>query len=54
MDMAISVSNMVGLALLFGFGYKLGSCTNRNKTLTGLIIMLIGLLIIMLAIVFSA
>ena len=54
LDTAISVSNMVALALLFGFGYKLASCTNRNKTLTGLIIMIIGLLIIMLAIVFSA
>jgi len=51
---AILVSNIIGLAMLFGFGYRLGSCANRNKILTGLIIMLIGVAIIIMAIVLGA
>ena len=51
---AILVSNIIGLAILFGFGYRLGSCTNRNKILTGLAIMLIGVAIIIMAIILGA
>jgi len=51
---AILVSNIIGLAILFGFGYRLGSCTNRNKVLTGLAIMLIGVAIIIIAIILGA
>jgi len=39
---AILVSNIIGLSGLFALGYKLGSCTGRNKTITGIITMLIG------------
>jgi VIT1/CCC1 family predicted Fe2+/Mn2+ transporter len=52
LNSAILVSNIIGLGMLFAFGYKLGSCTGRNKIITG-IIMLIGLAIIVAAIVFS-
>jgi VIT1/CCC1 family predicted Fe2+/Mn2+ transporter len=54
LNLAILVSNIIGLGMLFAFGYKLGSCTDRNKIITGMIIMLIGLVIIVAAIVFSA
>jgi hypothetical protein len=54
LNLAILVSNIIGLGMLFAFGYKLGSCTDRNKIITGIIIMLIGLVIIVAAIVFSA
>jgi hypothetical protein len=53
-SLAILVSNIIGLAIFFAFGYKLGSCANRNKILTGMIIMLIGLAIIATAIAFGA
>jgi VIT1/CCC1 family predicted Fe2+/Mn2+ transporter len=53
LTLAILVSNIIGLGLLFAFGYKLGSCTDRNKIITGMIIMLIGLIIIIAAIAFE-
>jgi VIT1/CCC1 family predicted Fe2+/Mn2+ transporter len=53
LTLAILVSNIIGLGLLFVFGYKLGSCTDRNKIITGMIIMLIGLVIIVAAIAFE-
>jgi len=54
LTLAILVSNIIGLGMLFAFGYKLGSCTDRNKIITGMIIMLIGLAIIATAIAFGA
>jgi hypothetical protein len=54
LSLAILVSNIIGLAMLFGFGYRLGSCTDRNKILTGLVIMIIGVAIIIMAIVLGA
>jgi len=54
LNSAILVSNIIGLGMLFAFGYKLGACTGRNKIITGIITMLIGLAIIVAAIVFSA
>ena len=51
---AILVSDIIGLAILFAFGYKLGSCTSRNKILTGIITMLIGLALIAIGIIFGA
>ena len=53
LTLAILVSNIISLGLLFAFGYKLGSCTDRNKIITGMIIMLIGLVIIVAAIAFE-
>jgi len=54
LTLAIFVSNIIGLAIFFAFGYKLGSCANRNKILTGITIMLIGLAIIAVAIILGA
>jgi VIT1/CCC1 family predicted Fe2+/Mn2+ transporter len=54
LTLAILVSNIIGLGMLFAFGYKLGSCTDRNKIITGMVIMLIGLAIIATAIAFGA
>jgi VIT1/CCC1 family predicted Fe2+/Mn2+ transporter len=53
LTLAILVSNIISLGMLFAFGYKLGSCTDRNKIITGMIIMLIGLVIIIAAIAFE-
>jgi VIT1/CCC1 family predicted Fe2+/Mn2+ transporter len=53
LTLAILVSNIISLGMLFAFGYKLGSCTDRNKIITGMIIMLIGLVIIVTAIAFE-
>lgn len=53
-DWAIWSSNVLGSALFFAFGYKLGSCTNHNKILTGAIFMIVDLVIIMLAVIIGA
>ena len=54
LTLAILVSDIIGLGILFAFGYKLGSCADRNKIITGMIIMFIGLTIIAIAIAFGA
>jgi hypothetical protein len=54
LNLAILVSNIIGMGMLFAFGYKLGSCTSRSKVITGIIITFIGLAIIIVAIVFHA
>jgi len=54
LTLAILVSDIIGLGILFAFGYKLGSCADRNKIITGMVIMLIGLAIIATAIAFGA
>ena len=53
LTLAILVSNIISLGMLFAFGYKLGSCTDRNKIITGMIIMLIGLVIVIADIAFE-
>jgi len=54
LDWAIWSSNIIGSMIFFAFGYKLGSCTNRNKILTGAAFMLIDLMIVALAIIIGA
>ncbi len=51
---SILISNLLGMAILFAFGYKWASCTDRNKILSGLTIMAIGLAIIFLAYLLGA
>jgi len=51
---AILVSNLIGSLLLFGFGYRLGDCINRNKILMGLTVAIIGLLIMFLGTIIGA
>jgi VIT1/CCC1 family predicted Fe2+/Mn2+ transporter len=53
LTLAILVSNIISLGMLFAFGYKLGSCTDRNKIITGIVIMLIGLVIVIADIAFE-
>jgi hypothetical protein len=48
LGVAILISNIIGVLLLFGFGYRLGDCTNRNKILTGLIVAIIGLAVMII------
>ena len=48
LSVAILISNIVGILLLFGFGYRLGDCTNRNKILTGLVVTIIGLAVMII------
>jgi len=40
---AILISNIIGILILFGFGYRLGECIKRNKILIGLTVAIIGL-----------
>ena len=54
LSIAIFITNITGLIVLFGFGYKLGSCTNRNKLLTGVLVTLVGIVIIILGIILNA
>lgn len=52
--LAIFISNLIGLLILFAFGYKLGSCTNRNKILTGIVMMLVGLVLMAIGSIIGA
>jgi len=54
LSIAIFITNITGLIILFGFGYKLGLCTNRNKLLTGVLVTLVGIVIIILGIILNA
>jgi len=54
LSIAIFITNITGLIILFGFGYKLGSCANRNKLLTGVLVTLVGIVIIILGIILNA
>ena len=51
---AILVSNLIGVLFLFGFGYRLGYCINRNKILTGLAVAIIGLAVMIVGTVLGA
>ena len=54
LSIAILITNITGLIILFGFGYELGSCTNRNKLLTGVLIVLVGIIIVILGVILNA
>ena len=54
LSIAIFITNITGLIILFGFGYKLGSCTNRNKLLTGVLVALVGIIIVILGVILNA
>ena len=45
---AILISNLIGILLLFGFGYRLGDCAKRNKILTGLVVAIIGFAVMLI------
>jgi VIT1/CCC1 family predicted Fe2+/Mn2+ transporter len=45
---AILLSNIIGVLLLFGFGYRLGDCAKRNKILTGLVVAIIGFAVMLI------
>jgi VIT1/CCC1 family predicted Fe2+/Mn2+ transporter len=51
---AILISNIIGILILFGFGYKLGDCISRNKILTGLTVAVIGLAVMIIGTVLGA
>jgi hypothetical protein len=46
--------SIIGILILFGFGYRLGDCTNRNKVLTGLVVTIIGLAVMIIGTVLGA
>ena len=48
LSVAILLSNIIGILLLFGFGYRLGDCAKRNKILTGLVVTIISLAILLI------
>jgi VIT1/CCC1 family predicted Fe2+/Mn2+ transporter len=48
LSVAILISNIIGILLLFGFGYRLGDCAKRNKILTGLTVAIIGLAVMII------
>jgi hypothetical protein len=54
LSVVILISNIIGILILFGFGYRLGDCTNRNKVLTGLVVTVIGLAVMIIGTVLGA
>jgi VIT1/CCC1 family predicted Fe2+/Mn2+ transporter len=54
LGVAILISNIIGILILFGFGYKLGDCIKRNKILTGLTVAIIGLAVMIAGTVLGA
>jgi VIT1/CCC1 family predicted Fe2+/Mn2+ transporter len=54
LGIAILISNIIGILILFGFGYKLGDCIKRNKILTGLTVAIIGLAVMIAGTVLGA
>lgn len=54
LNLAIFASNIVGLTILFFLGYRLGSCIDRNKILSGLATMLLGLIIMLIGKIIGA
>ena len=54
LSVAILISNIIGILMLFGFGYRLGSCINRNKILIGVIVAIVGLMIMILGTILGA
>jgi len=54
LSVAILISNIIGILMLFGFGYRLGSCINRNKILIGVIVAIVGLTIMILGTILGA
>jgi len=54
LSVAILISNLIGILILFGFGYRLGDCTNRNKIFTGLVVTVIGLVVMIIGTVLGA
>lgn len=51
---AILISNIIGILILFGFGYRLGGCIKRNKILIGLTVAIIGLAVMIAGTVLGA
>ena len=54
LSVAILISNIIGILLLFGFGYRLGDCIKRNKILIGLTVAIIGLAVMIIGTVLGA
>lgn len=53
-DLAILIINLISLALLAAFGYKLASCIDRNKILTSILFIFIGIIIIAIGSILGA
>jgi VIT1/CCC1 family predicted Fe2+/Mn2+ transporter len=54
LSVAILISNIIAILLLFSFGYRLGSCINQNKILIGVTVAIIGLMMIILGTILGA
>lgn len=52
--LAVLTLNIISLILLVAFGYKLASCINRNKTLTSILFIFIGIAIITIGSILGA
>ncbi|MBT2571485.1 hypothetical protein [Planococcus sp. ISL-110] len=51
---ALAVSNVIGIIAFFSFGYKLASCTNWNKIVTGLIMAVAGFALVAVGLLIGA
>jgi hypothetical protein len=43
---AVAISNIIGIIVFFAFGYKLATCTNRNKVATGIAVAIAGSMLV--------